>query len=74
MSKKPILLTRYIYENGWTPITKEEALRLITEAMHETDPEGTLTYILSATKEGKTVTLGETLFKALADDYTLFRE
>ena len=43
---------------------EKEALRIIEEEMPETDALSTLQYIVSETKKGKTVTLGESRFKA----------
>jgi len=37
---------------------------MIEEEMPDTDAEGTLKYILSEIKKGKTITLGECRFKA----------
>jgi hypothetical protein len=58
-----ILLTQFLNEKRWVAVSRQEALRLIAEEMPETDAEGTLAYILSAAKRGKTVTLGECRFK-----------
>ncbi len=44
--------------------SQKDALRMIAEEMPETDAEGTLKYILSEIGKGKTVTLGESRFKA----------
>jgi len=60
------ILTRLPHEKQWSSTTKQEALRLIAEEMPDTDPEGTLTYILSQIKKGKSVTLGECRFKDAA--------
>ena len=57
------ILTRLPHEKQWSPTTKQEALRLISEEMPDTDPEGTLAYILSQIAKGKSVTLGECRFK-----------
>ena len=37
---------------------------MIEEEMPETDAKGTLTYIMSEIKKGKTVTLGDCRFKS----------
>lgn len=58
------LLTRLPHEKQWSPTTEQEALRLIAEEMPETDPQGTLAYILSQIQKGKTITLGSCRFKA----------
>ena len=58
------LLTRLPHEKQWSPTTEQEALRLIAEEMPETDPQGTLAYILSQLQKGKTITLGSCRFKS----------
>jgi len=58
------LFTQYSYEKKWSKTTEKEALRMIEEEMPETDPSGTLHYILEEVKKGKTVTLGACRFKA----------
>ena len=66
MSKgKPVILTQFIREKRWVPTSREEALKIIAEEMPETDPEGTLAYLLSEVKKVSQVTLGECRFKAL---------
>ncbi len=66
------LLTRLPHEKQWSPTTEQEALRFIAEEMPETDPQGTLAYILSQIQKGKTVTLGSCRFKGvLKSDKTL---
>lgn len=67
MSKKAAVLTRFVYEKCWKPVSKEEAVRLIGEEMPETDAEATWRYIEGETKRGKTVTLGECQFKSAED-------
>ena len=67
LSKKAAILTRFVYEKRWIPVTKEEAVRLIAEEMPETDAEATWRYIETETKKGKTVTLGECRFKSTED-------
>ena len=56
--------TQYSYEKKWSKTTEKEALRMIEEEMPETDAKGTLTYIMSEIKKGKTVTLGDCRFKS----------
>lgn len=66
MSKgKPVILTQFIREKRWVPASREEALKIIADEMPETDPEGTLAYLLSEVKKVSQVTLGECRFKAL---------
>jgi len=57
------LYTQYIYEKKWSKTTEKEALRIIEEEMPETDAAGTLRYIVSEIKKGKTITLGDCRFK-----------
>ncbi len=66
MSKsKSVVETQFLREKRWVLTSREDALRIIAEEMPETDVEGTLAYILSATKEGKTVMLGECRFRQI---------
>ncbi|SFV90449.1 hypothetical protein MNB_SV-4-1343 [hydrothermal vent metagenome] len=66
MSKgEPVILTQFIREKRWIPANREEALKIIADEMPETDPEGTLAYLLSEVKRVSQVTLGECRFKAL---------
>ena len=58
------ILTQYSYEKKWSKTSEKEALRMIEEEMPETDAQGTLTYIMSKIKKGKTVTLGDCRFKS----------
>jgi hypothetical protein len=57
------LYTQYTYEKKWTKTSPKEALRMISEEMPETDTDSTLTYIMTETAKGKTVTLGGCRFK-----------
>ena len=59
------IYTQYIYEKKWSIVSQKEALRMISEEMPQCDAEGTLSYILSEIKKGKTITLGECRFKAI---------
>ena len=58
------LFTQYAYEKKWTKTSDKDALHMISEEMPETDPQGTLAYILNEIKKGKTITLGGCKFKA----------
>jgi len=58
------IFTQYRYEKKWSKTTEKEALRMIEEEMPETDPKGTLAYILAELKKGKCITLGECRFKS----------
>jgi hypothetical protein len=61
------LYTKYSYEKKWTKTLENDALRMISEEMPETDAEGTLQYIMREISKGKTVTLGECKFSKCAD-------
>jgi len=58
------LYTQYSYEKKWSKTTEKEALRMIEEEMPETDPQGTLSYIMAEIKKGKTITLGDCRFRS----------
>lgn len=58
------IFTQYTYEKKWSKTTEKEALRMIEEEMPETDAPGTLRYILSEIKKGKTLTLGDCRFRS----------
>ena len=57
------IYTQYTYEKKWLKTSQKDALRMINEEMPEADAEGTLSYILSEIRKGKTVTLGGCKFK-----------
>ena len=57
------ILSQYVYEKIWHPTSEEDALRFIKEEIGDADPKGTWSYVKSAIKSGKTVTVGECRFK-----------
>ena len=59
------ILTQFHYEKKWSKTTEKEALDIIEKEMPQTDPNGTLLYILAEIKKGKTITLGDCKFKML---------
>jgi len=59
----PVLLTCFIKERRWVPTRREDALRIIAEEMGDADPEGILAYVLEATKDGKSITVGACRFR-----------
>jgi len=63
--EKPVIETQFLKEKYWVPTTRSEALKIILDEMPQTDAEPTLNYLLSETKKGITVTLGECRFRAL---------
>jgi len=58
------LYTQYTYEKTWQKTSHKDALRMIEEEMPQTDPQGTLHYILAQLEKGKTMTLGECRFRS----------
>jgi hypothetical protein len=58
------IFTQYSYEKKWSKTTEKEALRMIEEEMPETDAQGTLSYIMTEIKKGKTITLGDCRFRS----------
>jgi len=58
------IYTQFTYEKKWLKTSHKDALRMISEEMPDADAEGTLSYITSEIKKGKTITLGECRFKA----------
>lgn len=62
------LYTQYSYEKIWMKTSHKDALRMISEEMPETDAEGTLSYILSEIRKGKTITLGGCRFRNTMKD------
>jgi len=65
--EKPIVDTQFLREKRWIPTTRTDALRIIADEMPETDPEGTLSYILSEVEKGRHITLGECRFKKMGE-------
>ena len=58
------LYTKYSYEKKWSKTNEKDALRMIVDEMPETDAQGTLSYIMSEIKKGKTITLGDCRFSS----------
>jgi len=58
------IYTQYSYEKKWMKTSQKEALRMIEDEMPETDPQSTLSYILSEIKKSKIVTLGGCKFSS----------
>ena len=56
-------MTQFLYEKTWTPVSDAEAIRLIDDEMKMGDGKGTLEYVKEATKNGKTITVGECRFR-----------
>ncbi len=56
-------MTQFLYEKTWTKVDDAEAIRLIDDEMKMGDGKGTLEYVKSATKNGKTITVGECRFR-----------
>jgi len=56
-------MTQFLYEKTWTKVDDKEAMRLIDDEMKMGDAKGTLEYVKSATRDGKTITVGECRFR-----------
>jgi hypothetical protein len=63
MKKQKQLMTQFLYEKTWTKVDDKEAMRLIDDEMKMGDAKGTLEYVKSATRDGKTITVGECRFR-----------
>ena len=57
------MFSKYGYEKKWMKTSESEAEKMISDEMPEADTKGTLSYIMTEIKKGKTVTLGECKFK-----------
>ena len=55
--------TQYSYEKTWSDTTQQELLKIIAQEVGDADPKGTLEYIKSVIKTGKTITVGSCKFK-----------
>jgi len=55
--------TQYSYEKTWTTTNEKDLLRMIEEEIGDADPEGTLSYIKEAIKDGKIIRVGSCRFK-----------
>ena len=62
-SQEVALLTQYVKETRWVPTRREDAVRIIKEEAGDADPEGVLAYVIEATRNGKTVTVGTCRFR-----------
>jgi hypothetical protein len=55
--------TQYNYEKTYTDTKEDELLKIISQEVGDADPKGTLEYIKSVIKTGKTITVGSCKFK-----------
>jgi len=55
--------TQYNYEKTYTDTNEDELLKIISQEVGDADPRGTLEYIKSIIKTGKTITVGSCKFK-----------
>ena len=55
--------TQYSYEKTWSDTAQQELLKIIAQEVGDADPKGTLEYIKSVIKTGKTITVGSCKFK-----------
>ena len=55
--------TQYSYEKSWSDTKEDELLKIIVEEIGDADPKGTLEYIKSVIKSGKSLTVGSCRFE-----------
>jgi hypothetical protein len=60
--------TQYCYEKNWRITKEEDLLKIITQEIGDADPQGTLTYIKEAIKNGKTITVGSCRFSSVQEN------
>jgi hypothetical protein len=60
--------TKYNYEKIWTTTKEADLLKIIVEEVGDSDPQGTLSYIKDAIKNGKTIAVGDCKFKKKIGD------
>ena len=59
--------TQYHYEKIWTDTIDKDLLRMIEEEIGDADPQGTLSYVKEAVKNGKVIRVGECKFREKRD-------
>ncbi len=59
--------TQYHYEKIWTDTIDKDLLRMIEEEIGDADPQGTLSYVKEAVKNGKVIRVGECKFREKSD-------
>ena len=55
--------TQYNYEKTYSDTKEDELLKIIAEEVGDADPKGTLEYIKSVIRSGKTITVGSCKFR-----------
>jgi hypothetical protein len=55
--------TQYNYEKTWSLTTEDELLKIIAQEVGDADTDGTLQYIKSVIKSGKTIRVGSCKIK-----------
>ena len=55
--------TQYHYEKTWTTTSEKDLLKIIADEVGDVNPEGTLTYVKEAIKDGKIISVGSCKFK-----------
>ena len=55
--------TQYSYEKTWSDTNEKDLLRIIEEEIGDADPQGTLSYVKEAIKNGKTISVGSCKFR-----------
>ena len=57
------IFTKYYYETKWQLTTENDLLKIIAQEVGDVDPKGTLLYIKSVLKSGKSIKVGSCDFK-----------
>jgi len=55
--------TQYSYEKTWTNTSQKDLERIVEEEIGDADVKGTLSYILEAIKNGKSISVGSCKFR-----------
>jgi len=55
--------TQYNYEKTWSDTNEDDLLKIIEDELGDADPKGTLIYVKSAIKDGKTISVGSCRFR-----------
>ena len=58
-----IIQTQYSYEKIWSDTNETDLLKIIAEEVGDADPKGTLDYIKSSIKSGKSLNVGSCKFR-----------
>jgi len=55
--------TQYSYEKTWTNTSQKDLERIVEEEIGDADVKGTLSYIVEAIKNGKSISVGSCKFR-----------